>query len=136
MGLSLGDIALDALQEATGQQAAPVANIIEFIESSWGLRMRLYPVQRLILKAHYGIPLDDGPENLTESVLATLPTLRLEMMAKVENPRLRYKGCAPHDRSPGLLKQPEHKRKPLAVVTSTSRSCTVYPSGSWYWIHY
>ena len=58
--------------------AAPVvtgvgatANIIEFVEESWGLGgtpdpvtgenngMRLYPVQKIILKASYGIPLDD-----------------------------------------------------------------------------
>ena len=36
-----------------------VADIITFIESDWGLRMRLFPVQKVILKAHYGLPLDD-----------------------------------------------------------------------------
>lgn len=35
------------------------ANIIEFVESSWGLKMKLFPVQRIILKAHYGLELDD-----------------------------------------------------------------------------
>lgn len=39
-----------------------VADIIEFIESDWGLQMKLFPVQRVILKAHYGIPLDDTKE--------------------------------------------------------------------------
>lgn len=34
-------------------------DIITFVEKAeWGLRMRLFPVQRIILKAHYGIPLD------------------------------------------------------------------------------
>jgi intein/homing endonuclease len=57
--MSLADIALDAgKQKRTGRQ---VANIIEFVESSWGLDIPLYPVQRVILKAHYGIPLDDNP---------------------------------------------------------------------------
>lgn len=57
MGLS--DIALQAGQlDRTGQ--AP-ADIVEFIESSWGLNIRLYPVQRIILKAHYGLALDDNP---------------------------------------------------------------------------
>ena len=52
----------------------PVANIIEFVEESWGLGgtpdpitgettgMRLFPVQKIILKASYGIPLDDKEE--------------------------------------------------------------------------
>lgn len=50
---------------------APVASIIEFVEESWGLGgtpdpvtgettgMRLFPVQKIILKASYGIALDD-----------------------------------------------------------------------------
>lgn len=57
--MGLADIALQAGQlDRTGQ--AP-ADIIEFIESSWGLNIRLYPVQRVILKAHYGLALDDNP---------------------------------------------------------------------------
>ncbi len=36
-----------------------VADIITFIESDWGLQMRLFPVQKVILKAHYGLPLED-----------------------------------------------------------------------------
>jgi hypothetical protein len=35
-----------------------IADIIEFVESSWGLGQRLFPVQKIVLKAHYGIPLD------------------------------------------------------------------------------
>lgn len=60
MGLS--DIALNAGQlDRTGQEPA---NIIEFIESSWGLNIQLYPVQRVILKAHYGLELDDNDPNV------------------------------------------------------------------------
>ncbi len=60
---SLADIALEAgRQQRTGQAA--VADIITFIESSWGLNVTLFPVQRVILKAHYGIPLDDNPYGL------------------------------------------------------------------------
>lgn len=56
---NLADIALAAGRlDRKGQQAV---NIIEFIESSWGLNIPLYPVQRVILKAHYGLPLDDNP---------------------------------------------------------------------------
>lgn len=36
-----------------------IADIITFIESDWGLQMRLFPVQKVILKAHYGLPLED-----------------------------------------------------------------------------
>ena len=57
--MGLAEIALEAgRRHRTGQRAV---NIIEFIEASWGLNIDLYPVQRVILKAHYGIPLDDNP---------------------------------------------------------------------------
>lgn len=39
-----------------------IADIIEFVDSQWGLGgsgLRLFPVQRVILKAHYGLELDD-----------------------------------------------------------------------------
>lgn len=41
-------------------QMDPLVDAITFIEKvEWGLRMDLYPVQRVIIKAHYGIPLDN-----------------------------------------------------------------------------
>jgi hypothetical protein len=40
-----------------------VVDIITFVEADWGLGMHLHPVQRIILKAHYGISLDDDPSN-------------------------------------------------------------------------
>ena len=48
--------------KSSGSGTAKVADIIEFAESKWGLGMHLYPVQRVILKAHYGLPLDDTVE--------------------------------------------------------------------------
>jgi len=61
--MSLAEIALEAgRQDRQGQQQA--ATIIDFVESPWGLNIPLYPVQRIILKAHYGIPLDDNPDGL------------------------------------------------------------------------
>ena len=61
--MGLADIALNAGQlDRTGQDPA---NIIEFIESSWGLNIQLYPVQRVILKAHYGLALDDTDPTVT-----------------------------------------------------------------------
>lgn len=64
--MSLSNIALTGAQAATSVTARPLANAIEFIEEPWGLNMRLFPVQRVILKAHYGIPLDDNPANAFE----------------------------------------------------------------------
>ena len=55
MGLS--DIILGVGGAQTGN-STPV-DIIEFIEAPWGLNMKLFPVQKVILKAHYGLPLDD-----------------------------------------------------------------------------
>ena len=58
MGLGLGQIA-----SAVGRVSSsntPMADVIEFIsEAAWGLNIRLFPVQRVILKAHYGLELDD-----------------------------------------------------------------------------
>ena len=55
---SLADIVL-AVANGGAEVGQEPADIIDFVESSWGLHTRLYPVQKIILKAHYGIPLDD-----------------------------------------------------------------------------
>lgn len=54
----------DAFSAATRNNKGngSIANIIEFVDSLWGLggsTFRLFPVQRVILKATYGIELDD-----------------------------------------------------------------------------
>lgn len=56
--MTLGSAILAGARAATPMSNKPVGPL-EFIESDWGLRMKLYPVQRVIIKAHYGIPLDD-----------------------------------------------------------------------------
>lgn len=75
--MTLANLALSGARSAapvTATGAKPVANIIEFVEEAWGLGgtpdpvtgetngMRLFPVQKIILKASYGIPLDDVEE--------------------------------------------------------------------------
>lgn len=45
---------------STNTKKTPV-DIISFIEAPWGLGLKLFPVQRVILKAHYGMALDDNP---------------------------------------------------------------------------
>lgn len=56
--MNLGNLAAEVAR-STGT-STDVADIIRFIESPWGLGMKLFPVQRVILKAHYGIALDDN----------------------------------------------------------------------------
>ena len=54
--MGLADIALDVGRS----QQVEVVDVVTFVESTWGLNQRLFPVQRIILKAHYGIALDDN----------------------------------------------------------------------------
>jgi len=56
----LASIAMGAgrANAATGRA---VVDLITFIEAPWGLNMALFPVQRVILKAYYGVPLDTNP---------------------------------------------------------------------------
>lgn len=57
--MNLTGVALRAGRRHKSQSNETV-NIIQFIEDpSIGLGLKLWPVQRIILKAHYGIPLDD-----------------------------------------------------------------------------
>ncbi len=44
----------------TNTKKKPV-DVITFIQAPWGLGLKLFPVQRVILKAHYGMALDDNP---------------------------------------------------------------------------
>jgi hypothetical protein len=39
-------------------------DIITFAEAQWGLNIKLFPVQRFILKTFYGLPLDDNEKNI------------------------------------------------------------------------
>jgi len=50
-----------AIANGGGSVETSVVDIITFTEAAWGLQMSLFPIQRIILKAHYGIPLDDDP---------------------------------------------------------------------------
>lgn len=58
-----GSVALKVSQSARSVDDK-VADPLSFIESSWGLDMPLFPVQRIIIKAYYGIALDDNPWGL------------------------------------------------------------------------
>lgn len=74
--MNFSEIVLNAARAQTSNE---VVNIIEFIDAPWGLggidpdtidpvtgeggqpEFKLFPVQRMILKAYYGIALDDNP---------------------------------------------------------------------------
>ena len=62
-GANLARLALNAGRSKQGDGSRDVVDIITFIEADWGLNFKLWPVQRVILKAHYGIKLDDNPKN-------------------------------------------------------------------------
>jgi hypothetical protein len=62
---ALARIALNA-GRSEEKLSRDIVDIITFVESDWGLGMAMYPVQRIILKAYYGIVLDDDPTNRFE----------------------------------------------------------------------
>ncbi len=47
------------LQQSPAPNVPRIFNILDYIEQSWGLAMRLYPVQRFLVKLYYFLPLDD-----------------------------------------------------------------------------
>lgn len=60
----LAKMALHAGRSNDGDgSGTEIVDIITFVEAEWGLAMSLYPVQRVILKAYYGLALDDDPNN-------------------------------------------------------------------------
>lgn len=42
-----------------------IVDIVTFVEAPWGLSIKLLPVQRFILKAYYGLPLDNTNRNIS-----------------------------------------------------------------------
>lgn len=58
--MSFSELILGVSQATNNVKREP-ANVIEFAESpDWGLGLSLFPVQKIILKAHYGLKLDDN----------------------------------------------------------------------------
>jgi phage terminase large subunit-like protein len=46
------------------QSGTDVVDVITFAEASWGLNVELLPVQKFVLTAYYGMPLDDEYKNI------------------------------------------------------------------------
>lgn len=66
LGTALAALALDMIQAdaAVKYDESDLVDPVTFAESPWGLNRPLFPVQRVIIKAHYGIALDDNPYGL------------------------------------------------------------------------
>lgn len=62
MPVDLSNLVMNIGRRTSEDGGSDIVDIITFVESAWGLGMKLYPVQRVILKAHYGLELDDNPE--------------------------------------------------------------------------
>jgi hypothetical protein len=62
--MSLGDLVKKSVTGIDPDQGRNVVDIITFTESSWGLNFKLFPAQRVILKVHYGVPLDTKDKNV------------------------------------------------------------------------
>jgi len=58
--VSLADLAAAVGRRSADSGTDDYVDVITFIEAPWGLGLRLFPVQRIILKAHYGMALDDN----------------------------------------------------------------------------
>ena len=58
--MSLADLAAAVGRRSADDGTDDYVDVITFIEAPWGLGLRLFPVQRIILKAHYGMALDDN----------------------------------------------------------------------------
>jgi len=59
-----------------------IFSVLQYAESSWGIGMQLYPVQRFLVKLYYHIPLDD--KNKTISITDMFKTRVLYSFTEVE----------------------------------------------------
>lgn len=58
----------DVLDDMSGALPKPIVprifSVLDYIESDWGLGVRLYPVQRFIVKLYYHLPLNDRDKTI------------------------------------------------------------------------
>ena len=87
MRSGLADIARNIGSYHDTASKMEAVDIITFTEEWCGVR--LFPVQRVILKAHYGLELEDSPRGFNEELLTTYGTEDLWLLAREENPRVR-----------------------------------------------
>jgi hypothetical protein len=61
-------------QEGGGEGGGParIFSVLDYIEQSWGLNMRLFPAQRFLVKLYYHLPLEDKiPEDVHKRIKVT-----------------------------------------------------------------
>jgi len=95
---SAGHKAKTIAEEMAGQGDIPavgvdgnhtrIFNVLQYAESPWGLDMKLYPVQRFIVKLYYHLPLDD--KNKTITITDMFKTRVLHTFTEVEYLRYLY----------------------------------------------
>lgn len=89
MNLRLGDIFQEAVRGTSTEDPKKGPNIIDFIENRWGLnksgKLQLYPVQKVILKTYYGLPLDK-----VSKVVKVRNWMGEELMTLTEEDYLKY----------------------------------------------
>lgn len=85
-----------------------IFNILEYIESGWGLAMRLYPAQRFIVKLYYNIPLDDGEKTIPISDMFNTKVL----YRFTEREYLRYL----HEEGRCNIGEQDHERRELVLA--------------------
>ncbi len=80
--MDLADLAAEIGRKKSTDPSTDVVDIITFIEAPWGLSLRLFPVQRIILKAHYGMELDDNPHGfpLDKPVPRSHPNYHIDLV--------------------------------------------------------
>ena len=83
--MDYADIVREVGRTSAGEDAGNVVSIIDFCESQvFGLGVDLYPVQRIILKAHYGIPLEEADPSIDiDDLLGKDDATLLELARKV-----------------------------------------------------
>ena len=80
--MSLADLAASIGRKKSIDPSEDVVDVITFVEAPWGLGLKLFPIQRVILKAHYGMALDDNPHGfpLDKPVPKSHPAYNKDLM--------------------------------------------------------
>jgi hypothetical protein len=111
-GLPAGTISIDLpenIDPDVPQLFKPrIFNILEYIESSWGLNMRLYPAQKFIVKLYYNIPLDD--KNKTIEIRDMFNTTTLYHFTEKEYLKYLF------DEGRCNIKEQDHERRELVLA--------------------
>lgn len=91
----------------TGPRRPHIYNVLDYIESSWGLGMTLFPVQRFIVKLYYHIPLEDRRKTIRVTDMFNTRTLfeftEVEYLSYLYNEGRCNIGVQDHERRELLL---------------------------------